>query len=84
MSVNLQDLTQNAITALATLNAELDRQQKAWAQSRFGKSFRGNGPQIADHLHIELLSEMVHFDEDATGTLAELRFQDELASEQAA
>jgi hypothetical protein len=72
MSQNLTDLAQVAIDALKAFNAERDRQQRAWAQSRFGKSFRGNGPDIHEYQHIELRQEMVHFDEQPLESLEEM------------
>jgi len=72
MTQNLADLAQVAIDALKAFNVERDRQQRAWAQSRFSQSFRGNGPDIHEHQHIELRQEMVHFDEQPLETLEEL------------
>jgi len=72
MSQNLTDLAQVAIDALKAFNAERDRQQRAWSQSRFGKSFRGNGPDIYEHQHIELRQEIVHFDEQPLESLEEM------------
>jgi hypothetical protein len=72
MSQNLTDLAQAAIDALKAFNAERDRQQREWAQSCFGQNFRGNGPDIYEHQHIELRQEMVHFDEQPLETLEEL------------
>lgn len=77
MSANLTDLAQAAITALATFNAERDRQQRSWAQSRFGQSFRGNGPDISDEQQEALLSEIVHYDAEAAETLDTIRFANE-------
>ena len=77
MTQNLTDLAQAAIDALALFNAERDRQQTAWAMSRFGQSFRGNGPCISDDQHEALLTQIVHYDDDAAGTLEEIRFQNE-------
>jgi hypothetical protein len=78
MSQNLTDLAQVAIDALKAFNSERDRQQRAWAQSRFGKSFRGNGPDIYEHQHIELRQEMVHFDEQPLESLEEMMWLKEL------
>ena len=72
MSHNLTELAQATIDAFKAFNAERDRQQRAWAQSRFGKNFRGNGPDIHEHQHIELRQEIVHFDEQPLETLEEL------------
>jgi hypothetical protein len=81
MSQNLTDLTdlaQVAIDALKAFNAERDRQQREWAQSRFGKVFRGNGPDIYEHQHIELRQEIVHFDEQPLESLEEMMWLKEL------
>lgn len=75
MTQNLTELAQAAINALKAFNAERDRQQREWAMSRYGKSFRGNGPSISDEKTIDLLSEIVHYDEDPAGTLQELAFE---------
>ena len=72
MSKNLTQLAQEAIDALKAFNAERDRQQREWAMSRFGQNFRGNGPDIHEHQHIELRQEMVRFDEQPLETLEEL------------
>lgn len=72
MSQNLTDLAQVAIDAFKAFNAERDRQQRKWAQARFGKVFRGNGPDIYEHQHIELRQEIVHFDEQPLESLEEM------------
>ena len=72
MSQNLTELAQAAIDAFKAFNAERDRQQRAWSQSRFGEIFRGNGPDIYEHQHIELRQEMVHFDEQPLESLEEM------------
>ena len=77
MAQALTDLAQAAIDALALFNAERDRQQTAWAMSKFGKAFRGNGPCISDEQQEALLTQIVHYDDDAAGTLAEIQFQNE-------
>ena len=81
MSQNLKDLTdlaQVAIDAFKAFNAERDRQQREWARSRFGQSFRGNGPDIYEHQHIELRQEMVRFDEQPLETLEELMWLNDM------
>lgn len=81
MSQNLTDLTdlaQVAIEALKAFNAERDRQQREWAMSRFGQSFRGNGPDIHEHQHIELRQEIVHFDEQPLESLEEMLWLKEM------
>ena len=78
MSESLTDLAQAAIDALKAFNAERDRQQREWAMSRFGKNFRGNGPDIYEHQHIELRQQMVHFDEQPLETLEELMWLNDM------
>ena len=78
MSQNLIDLAQVAIDALKAFNAERDRQQREWARSRFGQTFRGNGPDIYEHQHIELRQEMVHFDEQPLESLEEMMWLKEM------
>ena len=78
MSHNLTDLAQAAIDALKAFNAERDRQQREWAMSRFGQNFRGNGPDIHEHQHIELRQEMVRFDEQPLETLEELMWLNDM------
>ena len=72
MSQNLTELAQAAIDAFKAFNAERDRQQRKWAKARFGKVFRGNGPDIYEHQHIELRQEIVHFDEQPLESLEEM------------
>lgn len=72
MSQNLTDLADAAIDALKAFNAERDHQQRAWARSRFGQCFRGNGPDISRQQHIALREEMVHFDQEPFETLQEM------------
>jgi len=72
MSQNLTELAQATIDAFKAFNAERDRQQREWARSRFGKSFRGNGPDIYEHQHIELRQEIVYFDEQPLESLEEM------------
>lgn len=78
MTKNLTDLAQVAIDALKVFNAERDRQQREWAQSRFAQAFRGNGPDIHEHQHIELRQEMVRFDEQPLETLEELMWLNDM------
>jgi hypothetical protein len=78
MSQNLTELAQVAIDALKAFNAERDRQQREWARSRFGQTFRGNGPDIHENQHIELRQEMVHFDEQPLETLEEIMWLKEM------
>lgn len=75
MTKNLTELAQAAIDALNAYNAEYKRQEKAWDASRYGKHFAYNSAYISDEMHIELLTAIVDYDEDPTGTLQELAFQ---------
>jgi hypothetical protein len=75
MTKSLTQLAQEAIDALKVLNTELKRQQREWAMSRYGKHFAGNGVSLSDNQMIELLTEIVDYDEDPAGTLQELAFQ---------
>lgn len=75
MSQNLTNLAQAAIDALKAYNAEYRHQKRLWEASRYGKHFAYNSAYISDEQHIELLTEIVEYDEDPTGTLQELAFQ---------
>jgi hypothetical protein len=75
MTKSLTQLAQEAIDALKVLNTELKRQQREWAMSRYGKHFAGNGVSLSDNQMIELLTEIVDYDEDPAGTLQELAFE---------
>jgi hypothetical protein len=75
MTKSLTQLAQEAIDALKVLNTEMKRQQSEWAMSRYGKHFAGNGVSLSDHQMIELLTEIVDYDEDPAGTLQELAFE---------
>lgn len=74
----LNQLAADAIEALALFNAENARQSKVWQASikagGYAAHFR-QGPEIADHLQMELLENIVFYDDDAKGALEELRFQ---------
>lgn len=74
---SIHQLAQNAIDALAAFNSELDRQQTAWARSRYGRAFRGNGPSISIDQQIALLAEIVHYDAEPQETLDTLNLIDE-------
>lgn len=78
MTKNLTELAEAAIDALKAFNAERDRQQREWAMSRFAQAFRGNGPDIHEHQHIELRQEMVRFDEQPLETLEELMWLNDM------
>lgn len=75
MSKNLAELAETAITAMKALNTELKRQQREWAMSRYGKHFAGNGVSLNDHQEIELLTEIIDYDDDPAGTLQEIIWQ---------
>lgn len=78
MTKNLTELAEAAIDALKAFNAERDRQQREWAMSRFAQAFRGNGPDIHEHQHIELRQEIVRFDEQPLETLEELMWLNDM------
>jgi hypothetical protein len=71
MSANINELAQAAIDALAAINAI----HKDWIEELKLKSGHGqymrNRPEIAEHLHLELLEVITDFDCDPMGTLAE-------------
>lgn len=75
MIQKLNELAQTAISALEAIN-KID---KGWRDAL--SSRRGHGqyvnprPQIAEHLHIELLKAIVDFDCEPVETLEELKFQ---------
>jgi len=77
MSKNLTQLAQEAIDALKVLNTELKRQQREWAMSRYGKHFAGNGVSLSDWQMVDLLTEIVDYDDDPAGTLQEMIWQTE-------
>ena len=81
MSQNLTELAQATIDAFKAFNAERDRQQREWARSRFGQTFRGNGTDIHENQHIELRQEMVHFDEQPLETLEELMWLNDMVED---
>ena len=75
MSQNLTDLAQAAIDALKAYNAEYRHQKRLWDASRYGRHFAYNSAYISDGQHIELLTEIIEYDEDPAGTLQELVFE---------
>ena len=75
MTKNLTQLAQEAIDALKAYNAEYRHQKHLWDASRYGKHFAYNSAFISDEQHIELLTEIVEYDEDPAGTLQELAFE---------
>jgi hypothetical protein len=71
MTQKLNELAQAAIDALEAIN-EIRRQWLEEAARRSGHGqYISRCPQIADHLHIELLEAITDFDCDPMGTLAE-------------
>ena len=77
MTNSLTELAQAATDALKAYNAEYKRQKELWDASRYGKHFAYNNAYISDAQHIELLTEIVEYDDDAAGTLQELLWQAE-------
>ena len=75
MSANINELAQAAIDALVAINAI----HKDWIEQLKLKSGHGqyisNRPEIAEHLHIELLEAITDFDCDPMGSLAEFEMQ---------
>ena len=71
MSANINELAQAAIDALVAINAI----HKDWIEQLKLKSGHGQyistRPEIAEHLHIELLEAITDFDCDPMGSLAE-------------
>jgi hypothetical protein len=71
MSANINELAQAAIDALAAINAI----HKDWIEQLKLNISNGQDistrPEIADHLHIELLEAITDFDCDPMETLAE-------------
>jgi hypothetical protein len=77
MSQNLTDLAQAAIDALNAYTAEHKRQKAKWVASRYAMAFNGKAFGISDEQEIELLTAIVDYDDDASGTLQELIWQTE-------
>ena len=73
MSANINELAQSAIDALQAINAV----HKEWRNSLATKSGHGQysprRPEIADHLHIELLEAITDFDCEPMETLEEIK-----------
>ena len=71
MSANINELAQAAIDALAAINAI----HKDWIEQLKLRSGHGQyistRPEIAEHLHIELLEAITDFDCDPMGSLEE-------------
>lgn len=72
MTQNLNTLAQAAIDALEVFNNEHERQQREWAVSKFAKNFKGNGVELPEQVHLDLLTEVTRFDDTASATLDEL------------
>lgn len=77
MTQNLTELAQAAIDALKAYNEAYKREKQLWDASRYGKHFAYNNAYISDEQHIELLTEIIEYDDDAAGTLQELIWQTE-------
>jgi len=73
MSANINELAQAAIDALVAINAI----HKDWLEQLKLKSGHGQyistRPEIAEHLHMELLEVITDFDCDPMGTLEEFK-----------
>ena len=68
-------LNQHIADAIASLKAANDMRRDWNANAKrngYAAAFR-NPPEIAGHLHTELLEEMVYYDDDAAGSLHEIR-----------
>jgi len=74
MTINEQ--AQAAINALNALNDFAAAWNESVKAKGYAAAFR-ESPRMADHLHRELLEAIVAFDEDALGTLVDLRLYDE-------
>ena len=77
MSQSLTELAQAATDALKAYNAAYKREKQLWDASRYGKHFAYNSAYISDEQHIELLTEIIDYDEDPAGSLQELLWQAE-------
>lgn len=75
MTKSLTELAQAATDALKAYNAAYRREKQLWDASRYGKNFAYNSAYISDEQHIELLTEIIDYDEDPAGTLQELAFE---------
>lgn len=74
----LNQLATDAIAALAAFNAANAAATKAWQASIKADGYAAHFkqcPDIAEHLQIELLEEIVFYDDDAKETLATIRRQ---------
>lgn len=78
-----QSLTTHIKAAIAGLKAYNDI-QAAWRANALAGGYAAHfkaAPTIPDHLYAELLTEIVRFDEDPVGSLAEHNFQEEMQAE---
>lgn len=78
--LTLNDYASIAADALAAINAI----NQAWRANALAGGYAAHfkaAPTIPDHLYAELLNEIVRFDEDPSGSLAELNFQEEMQAE---
>ena len=65
-----------AIAGLRAINDAIYEWNVKRAAGGFAAHFRDR-PQIDDHLHMELLAEIVRFDDEPAGTLEQLEFEAE-------
>jgi hypothetical protein len=71
MTQKLNELAQAAIDALTAINAIHEEWRDALATKSGHGQYVSRRPEVADHLHIELLEAITNFDCDPMGTLAE-------------
>lgn len=79
-ATTLNELAAAAIEAFALFNAENARLSKAWHDSVKAGGYAAHfkqRPEIAEHLQMELLENIVFYDDDAKATLDELRWQNQ-------
>ena len=74
--MSLETLAQAVVDALAAYNAENERIRTEWKGSGYGKHFK-SPPTVSDDTLIEMLEHIVAFDEDPTGTLEQLVWENE-------
>lgn len=78
--LTLNDYASIAADALAAINAINTAWNQSVKRSGYAANFR-DCPQIHDELHLALLTEIVQFDDEPVGTLAEINFQEEMQEE---
>ena len=71
MTQNINELAQAAIDALDAINAIHTEWRDALANKSGHGQYVSRRPEVADHLHIELLEAITNFDCDPMRTLAE-------------